>query len=287
MSETERRYAQIGKEALAVTWACERFATYILGKTFEIETDHKPLVPILNKKNLDTLPPRVLRFRLRLARFDYTATHIPGKFLYTADALSRAPNTISDPIHMEETDKTESFVRLIRSSLPAQSHTLEIYKCSQQSDTVCAQLILYCKSGWPDRKELDSQVLHFWPERSNISLADDLLLCGRRIVIPSALRKETLENIHRGHQSIQGCRLMIVSSIWWPGVTKEMEEFVRNCNHCTKTKIPPKGIPVTTVLQVITLALVLEQSLRHQTVWCTGEREMWHDAVHDFCIVNV
>ena len=88
MSETKRRYAHIEKEALAVTWACDRFSDYILGRPFEIKTDHKPLVPILSSKNLDNLPPRVLRFRLRLARFEYTIHHVPGKLLYTADTLS-------------------------------------------------------------------------------------------------------------------------------------------------------------------------------------------------------
>ena len=47
MSETEQRYAQIEKEALAITWACEKFSDYILGKPIQIETDHKPLVPLL------------------------------------------------------------------------------------------------------------------------------------------------------------------------------------------------------------------------------------------------
>ena len=59
MSETERRYAQIEKEALASTWACEKFSMYVLGKRFVIETDHKPLVPLFNSKNLDSLPPRI------------------------------------------------------------------------------------------------------------------------------------------------------------------------------------------------------------------------------------
>ena len=85
MSETERRYAQIEKEALAVTWACDKFAHYVLGRSFQIETDHKPLVPLLSTKQLDNLPPRVLRFRLRLARYDYRIQHVPGKLLYTAD----------------------------------------------------------------------------------------------------------------------------------------------------------------------------------------------------------
>ena len=64
LSETERRYAQIEKEALAVTWSCGKFSDYILGSRFEIETDHKPLVPILSSKHLNDLPPRVLRFSL-------------------------------------------------------------------------------------------------------------------------------------------------------------------------------------------------------------------------------
>ena len=46
---------------------------------------------LLNTKYLDSLPPRILQFHLRLAKFDYTVSHVPGKLLYTADALSRAP----------------------------------------------------------------------------------------------------------------------------------------------------------------------------------------------------
>ena len=60
LTETETRYAQIEKETLATTWACERFSNYILGKSVSIETDRKPLVPLLNTKHLDSLPPRVL-----------------------------------------------------------------------------------------------------------------------------------------------------------------------------------------------------------------------------------
>ena len=56
LTPTEQRYAQIEKEALAFTWACERFSDYLLGLTFRIQTDHKPLVPLFSSKNLDELP---------------------------------------------------------------------------------------------------------------------------------------------------------------------------------------------------------------------------------------
>ena len=72
LSSTEEKYAQIEKEALATTWACERLADYLIGKTFHIETDHKPLVPLLGTKNLDEMPPRIQRLRMRLLRFDFT-----------------------------------------------------------------------------------------------------------------------------------------------------------------------------------------------------------------------
>jgi len=79
-----------------VTWACERFQDYLIELTFSIETDHKPLVPLLSAKNLDELPLRVQRFRLRMMRFNYSISHVPGKYLYTADALSRAPVSSSN-----------------------------------------------------------------------------------------------------------------------------------------------------------------------------------------------
>ena len=50
MTPTEQRYAQIEKEALALTWACECFSDYLIGLDFHIQMDHKPLVPLGNQK---------------------------------------------------------------------------------------------------------------------------------------------------------------------------------------------------------------------------------------------
>ena len=52
LTAAEKNYAVIEKEALAATWASERFSEYILGAPFTIETDHKPLVPLLTTKEL-------------------------------------------------------------------------------------------------------------------------------------------------------------------------------------------------------------------------------------------
>ena len=151
MSETETRYAQIEKEALAITWACEKFSTYILGKHIGIETDHKPLIPLLGNKHLDNLPPRVLRFRLRLMRFSYSIQYVPGKLLYTADTLSRDPmrGKDIDPQTLEKQSEVESFIATITSHLPASQHRLQVYQEAQAADLVCSRIITFCKSGWP------------------------------------------------------------------------------------------------------------------------------------------
>ena len=78
MPDTEKRYAQIEKEALNTTWAFDKFSEYILERKFLIKTDHKPLVPLLSTKNLDSLPPWILCFRLRMVRFHYSIVHVPG-----------------------------------------------------------------------------------------------------------------------------------------------------------------------------------------------------------------
>ena len=90
LSDTEKRYSQIDKEGLAITWACERFRDYLIGREFHIETDHKPLVPLLGEKDVCELPPRIQRYRMRLMRYNFTISHVAGRELFTADAVARS-----------------------------------------------------------------------------------------------------------------------------------------------------------------------------------------------------
>ena len=240
LTDTERRYAQIEKEALAITWACEKFSEYVLGKQILLETDHKPLVPILGKKSLDSLPPRVLCFRLRLMRFEYTIKHVPGKELYTPDTLSRAPvNNQLDSLTKLSARDIELFIHTLTDLLPASKDRLQIYRQAQASDDVCAKLIEYCKSDWPTHKP-KGVLSKYWQFRGELSLCDNLLLYGTRIVVPDKMKHETLQKIHQGHQGIQRCRLRVNTSVWWPGVSRDMEEFVRSCLECQQSAILPR-----------------------------------------------
>ena len=82
MTPTEMRYAQI-EEALAFTWACEWLSDYLIGKSFHIHRDHKPLVPLFSTKHLEELLVRVQRFCLQMMRY-FTISHVPGMMRQTS-----------------------------------------------------------------------------------------------------------------------------------------------------------------------------------------------------------
>lgn len=89
LSPTERRYAQIEKETLAILFACRKFVLYILGKPVTVQTDHQPLIKIFEKPLIQA-PLRLQRMLLGLQRYKVTLCFTPGKEVIIADMLSRA-----------------------------------------------------------------------------------------------------------------------------------------------------------------------------------------------------
>lgn len=186
----ERHYEQIEKEALGVTWACERFQDYFLGKTLHVETDHKPLLPLLSNKPLSELPLRVQRFQVRLMRFNYTISHVPGKELSTADAHSRAPVTEPSLKDVEFQKEVHAYLGAIVQSIPATEKYLTEIQTAQMSDSTCQILMQYCEKGWPSKSTLPEKMKPYYSVRNEIAVHDDLLFRGSRIIIPKELRHE-------------------------------------------------------------------------------------------------
>ena len=236
LTPTEQRYAQVEKEALATTWACERFHMFIFGRSFEVETDHKPLVSLLGSKLLDELPPRILRFRLRLMKYKYTIFHVPGKKIATADTLSRAPLHTGAPGEKSLEEDAEAYVHFVIDSLPVTEKRLLEIKEHLEQDEVLRKVMEYCQNGWPEYEtSIQDPVKPYWKNSAELTVEQGLLLKGCRLVIPATLRLDILDRIHAGHQGITRCRSRAQQSVWWPGLSKQIEELVKNCNICEKT----------------------------------------------------
>lgn len=236
MTETERHYAQIEREALGITWAAEKLSEYITGIQVIFETDHKPLVQILQSKNLDTLTPRLQRFRMRLMLYDYTVVYVPGKDLKIADALSRSP-VPCDPNESQELGmETEAFVRFIVRNFPVKDYYMAKIIEVQKQDPVCKRLVQYTADGWPSRDKLPDFMVPYYQYRFDISFSENLVLKDTRIIIPPSLQKEVIDYIHSGHQGITKCRRLAQTSVWWLGLSSQLETLIRNCSNCIEER---------------------------------------------------
>ena len=236
MTDTERRYAQIEKEALATTWALEHWQDLLIGmQGIEVETDHKPLVPLFSTKSIDELPVRIQRFRMRLMRYDFVIKHVSGKQLYTADAFSRSPVEDTSEHNDELQTETECYVRAVIVNLPASDTRLDQIRQELKKDETLKVVMYHVQHGWPeDKRKVNGPIGAYWRERSHMSIHEGLLLKGRRLVIPETLRCDILRYLHDGHQGVVKTRQNASSSVWWPGLSRDIDKLVRNCNTCER-----------------------------------------------------
>ena len=58
-------------------------------------------------------------------------------------------------------------------------------------------------------------------------------------MVPHSLQREMLEKLHSGHQEVTKCRQRAKASVWWPGSSKQLEEFVTNCSTCAQSRFQP------------------------------------------------
>ena len=152
----------------------------------------------------------------------------------TADTLSRAPVAEPGPSSIAFQNELEVYMHLITSSLPASSSRLQEYRDKQKEDQECSLTCSYCTTEWPDAADVAPNLKPYSEVRSELTLCNDILLRGFRIVVPVSLQKQTLEKIHHGHQGIQKCRSRANSSVWWPRISDHITEMVKSCPECTK-----------------------------------------------------
>jgi transposase InsO family protein len=247
LSETESRYATIEKEALAAIWACKKFHQYILGLPFRLETDHKPLVPLLTNKDLDKVPIRVLRMRLQLMRYAPEVCYVPGRENQTADALSRAPSREPDEREMMLVSEIEAYAK---DHLYPENVTVQRLRQAQGDDPLCKTVKKHVLEGWPTYKSDAMKPLHpYWDVQAHLSVGPTgLLMYDNRMVVPHSMRVEMLDKIHSAHQGIVKCRARARRSLWWPLMSMQVKEMVDNCQTCRQySRIPVEPLMPSTL----------------------------------------
>ena len=109
-------------------------------------------------------------------------------------------------------------------------------------------MIKYCRTSWPGKGKLNEATTPYWEAQGNLTLDGDLLLYGSRIVVLASMQHETLAKHHEGHLGIERCRLRARVSVWWPGISRQIEKMVQNITHCLKERSPRKEPLIPTTL---------------------------------------
>ena len=231
LTDAETRYAQIEKELLAVVFALERFNQYIYGKQVEVESDHKPL-EIIVKKPLMSAPPRLQRMLLRLQRYDYKLRYKPGKEMILADTLSRA--YIHNTEQQEDFDKElSSYIHSILANIPATDTRLEEIRVATAQDEKMQSLKSAILDGWPEKQsQVPEPIRIYWNFRDELSISEEIILKGVRIVIPTSLRPEMLNRIHTGHMGIERSKQRARDVMFWPGMGEDIAKKISSCTTC-------------------------------------------------------
>lgn len=99
LTKSERQYSVIQRECLAAVYAMKQFHHYLLGRHFQLLTDHAPLQWLSSQKMKGLL----CRWALALQEFDFTIVYRKGSLNGNADALSRRDHPQGSVAHTATT----------------------------------------------------------------------------------------------------------------------------------------------------------------------------------------
>ena len=208
LNETQQRYAVIEKELLAVVFACKKFDFYIYGKSkVKVESDHKPLETLYSRP-INEITIRLQRMLMSLQRYDLDIQYKPGKEMYIADTLSRAPEDNAD-------NNTLKYCNYA-STLAVSPNRLKRIHISTENDNTSRVLKELTISGWPDRSKIPIEVLEYYLIRSSITTNEKLIYKEDKLIVLKDLRVEMINLVHANHGGIGACLRRLREVIYWP-----------------------------------------------------------------------
>ena len=240
LSDTQRRYSQVQKEALAVIFALKKFHQFLYGRSFILVTDHKPLLNLFapNKATPAMAANRLARWSLYLSQYDYVVEYRQTKAHGNADALSRLPATADTKFDEEERDDDVDNVCTIHTiSRRINPGNPMLLVKSSSKDAILLQVMRFVREGWPQQTsgELDS----FGKIKGLLSTESGCLFYGSRIVISEDLREHVFELLHLGHFGMQRLKQLARSAVCWRRIDDAIEKLCRQCTACAEFQNKP------------------------------------------------
>ena len=239
LSPSETNYAQLEKEALALIFGIKKFHQYLYGRHFVLVTDHKPLMAILGpKKGIPSLSAaRLQRWALLLAAYNYDIEFKPTQSHGNADGLSRLP--LQSKGSSEYSQEASIFNICQIEALPVTSKAVQQ---ATRKNLLLSKVLHHTKRGWPD--QVSDAMKPFLSRQHELSVEDDCLLWGMRVVIPKMLQAQMLKELHRDHPGTTRMKVLARAHFWWPGLDKDIEVLAKSCQQCQSVKQAPPAAPL-------------------------------------------
>ena len=239
---SERNYAQIDKEALALVFAVEKFHYFVFGRNFTLVTDHKPLKYLLGPYTgiPHMAASRMQRWAIKMMKYNYIIEYRNTKEHANADFLSRLPcSTIAE----SSDDPVSIFVLKQIEALPVTAD--EIRKHTSRDGNLSLVVEIVVDGYTPENFIGENAGLKPYLNRLNeMSFEQGCILWGNRVVIPAALQKRVLEELHEGHCGIVAMKGLARSFIWWPGLDEAIENMATSCRQCLWVQNNPSKAPL-------------------------------------------
>lgn len=240
-SKAEKSYSMIHKEALAIYWAVQKFYQYLIGRKFELLSDHKPLLALFGEhKSLPQMAAgRLQRWSLYLSNFDYTFKHVKGIENVKADCMSRLPL----PLGVSDNNRKEyDYINFIEDQNVID---LNLVRSETRKDPVLSNVYNMVRYGFP--KHVNSEVLKpYLNRKSELYIENGVIMWGYRVVIPNKLQKNMLHELHVSHEGIVKMKNNARSYFWFPNLDSTIENFVKSCQVCMSARPEPQKSKIIT-----------------------------------------
>ena len=231
LTPSERNWAQIEKEALAVLYGLERFDQYAYGRPVTVENDHKPLAAIL-RKPLSMAPKRLQDIMMRYNRYDVNFVFVKGTCLHIADTLSRAH---LDSVEGNQDDRAR--IMNITAFADVPDKRLDEIRDATLRDTSLQTVVQLVLEGWPQNKHNTPPcALPYFDVRDSLSVIDGILVKGEAVVIPSELRASIKKRLHSAHLGCDSMLRRARGTVFWPGMAGDIKQLADSCETCQEMK---------------------------------------------------